>query len=90
MSDETTKEKRSKRLQKDEVKAKKQYNIAKQYGFIKKDVTPHFYAKKHSMNCGNSNCVMCGNPRKFFGDKTIQEIKFDFITSDGVLDVNSR
>jgi len=25
------------------------------------------------MNCGDSNCVMCGNPRKFFNEPTQQE-----------------
>jgi hypothetical protein len=25
------------------------------------------------MNCGNPNCVMCGNPRKVFKEPTQQE-----------------
>jgi hypothetical protein len=29
------------------------------------------------MNCGNPNCVMCGNPRKVWGEKTMQEKRFD-------------
>jgi hypothetical protein len=36
---------------------------------------PHRLAKISFCTCGNSNCVMCGNPRKFFGDVTIQEQK---------------
>lgn len=36
---------------------------------------PHRLEKRHAMTCGNSNCVMCGNPRKFFGERTIQERK---------------
>lgn len=32
-------------------------------------------AKVSWCTCGNSNCVMCGNPRKFFGELTIQEKK---------------
>lgn len=29
--------------------------------------------KLSGTTCGNSNCFMCGNPRKFFGDLTFQE-----------------
>ena len=78
MADELTKEKHSKRLFTDKVKAKKQKNILKDYHL---DVDPFesviYFNKKHALICGNSNCVMCGNPRKFFGEKTIQEKKFD-------------
>ena len=34
---------------------------------------PHRLAEAPVFNCGNSNCVMCGNPRKFFGEVTLQE-----------------
>jgi hypothetical protein len=34
---------------------------------------PHKFAKRHAMNCGNPNCVMCGNPRKTFKELTQQE-----------------
>lgn len=36
---------------------------------------PHRMAKLSFQTCGSSTCVMCGNPRKFFGDLTIQEQK---------------
>ena len=39
--------------------------------------TPHAYAKRSATTCGDSNCVMCGNPRKFFKEKTIQEKRFE-------------
>jgi hypothetical protein len=29
------------------------------------------------MNCGNPNCHMCGNPRKIWKEKTIQEKRFE-------------
>lgn len=90
MSDDTTKLKRSKRFLKDEAKAKRQFRIAKEYGLIDKNKSPHYYEKKHAMNCGNPNCVMCANPRKTFGYKTIQELKFDGIAEAGVADANSR
>lgn len=41
------------------------------------DKQPHRLYKCSGMNCGNSHCVMCGNPRKFFKQKTIQERSFD-------------
>lgn len=75
MSDEITKIKRSKRIHKDEVAIQKQLRIAKKYNFTPKN--PHHLAKRHAVNCGNPNCVMCGNPRKFFKEKTIQEVSFD-------------
>ena len=33
--------------------------------------------KKEDSNCGNPNCVMCGNPRKTFKEKTIQEKRLE-------------
>lgn len=83
MSDTEVKEYRSKRLFKDQVKAKKQKNILKAHHVdIDPFLSENYFAKKHAMNCGNSNCVMCGNPRKFFGEKTIQEERFDEICAD--------
>ena len=71
MSTEEDKFKRSKRLLKDENAVKKQTKIAKTFGVPVKE--PHKFAKHHAMNCGNPKCVMCSNPRKFWGEKTIQE-----------------
>jgi hypothetical protein len=34
---------------------------------------PHRYHKRSGMTCGDSRCAMCGNPRKFFKERTIQE-----------------
>ncbi len=31
----------------------------------------------HVMDCGNSNCVICGNPRKTYKEKTIQEKRLE-------------
>ena len=71
MSTEEDKFKHSKRLLKDENAIKKQTKIAKTFGVPVKE--PHKFAKHHALNCGNPNCVMCGNPRKTFKEKTIQE-----------------
>lgn len=33
----------------------------------------HRYAKHNVLNCGQKNCLFCANPRKLFGEKTLQE-----------------
>ena len=75
MSSEEERIRRSKRRHKARMKMIKQYKIAKDY-----DVLPtgyedniHIFHKHNALNCGNSNCPMCGNPRKFFGEVTRQE-----------------
>ena len=75
MSTEEDKFKHSKRLLKDENAVKKQVKIAKTYGTDVK--VPHKFAKKHALTCGNPDCVMCMNPRKSFGELTMQERKFN-------------
>jgi hypothetical protein len=80
MSHEDAKIKHSKRLHDEETHIKKQVKIAKAYGVPVTE--PHRLAKHHVMDCGNPKCVMCGNPRKVFGEKTIQEKKFDEIKYD--------
>ena len=71
MSTDQDKFNHSRRLQKDENAVKKQTRIAKQHG---SDVNePHRFVKHHAMDCGNPNCVMCGNPRKTYKELTTQE-----------------
>ena len=74
MSKEEDKFKKSKRILKDKNAVNKQLKIAKAYGVPIDE--PHKLAKKHALNCGNPNCVMCGNPRKVWKEKTIQEKRF--------------
>lgn len=75
MSTEEDKFKHSKRLLKDENAVKKQVRIARTYGADIK--VPHKFAKRHALSCGNPDCVMCMNPRKSFGEPTMQERKFN-------------
>ena len=75
MSNDQQKIKHSERIHQKEVKIKKQVKIAKEYG-VEVD-QPHKLAKMHALNCGNPKCIMCGNPRKVFGEKTFQEKKFE-------------
>lgn len=44
---------------------------------IAKTESPHRYHKKSGTTCGDSNCAMCGNPRKFFDEPTMQEKRFN-------------
>ena len=75
MSTEEDKIKHSKRLHDEETAIARQVKIAKEFGVPVKDA--HKFAKHHAMNCGNSKCVMCANPRKIWKEKTMQERKFE-------------
>lgn len=68
--------KKATRRARTEVAIERQRKIAKSMGIIHSKNQPHRYAKMHSLNCGDPNCAMCGNPRKFFNERTIQEKKF--------------
>ena len=75
MSKDEDKIKHSKRLLKDENAINKQVKIAKSHGMPVENA--HGFAKHHVMDCGQPGCVICGNRRKVFGEKTVQEEKFD-------------
>jgi hypothetical protein len=87
MSTEQDKFKHSKRLLKDENAIKKQTKIAKEHGMEVKE--PHKFAKHHAMDCGNPECMLCGNPRKTFKELTTQEQKM-FQNLDEVRDRHSN
>ena len=72
MSDVEQRLKHSKRLANDERYIARQMRIAKWLGLKGKRVG-HRLHKLNAVTCGNSNCVLCGNPRNFFGELTIQE-----------------
>lgn len=77
MSNEQQKMKRAERLQQKDNYIKKQVDIAKSHGLPVKSGDEHRLAKHSATTCGDSNCAMCGNPRKFFNEKTIQEQSFE-------------
>jgi hypothetical protein len=82
MSNERDKEKHGKRILGDEHAIRRQVKILKEHKHIKSEyfpnlTQPHRFAKHHAMNCGNPKCVLCGNPRKMFKEKTIQEKRFE-------------
>ena len=75
MSKEEDKIKSATRRFNDEVKIAKQVKIAKSHGMEVKE--PHKLAKHHALDCGQPGCMLCGNPRKIFSEKTIQEKSFE-------------
>jgi hypothetical protein len=82
MSDELSKKRHSRRLQLDENAINRQVRIAKDYNMHQNSKwkyieQPHRNHKKHILNCGDSHCSMCGNPRKWFKEKTMQEKRFE-------------
>ena len=77
MSNEDFKIKHSKRMQQKTNHIKKQYKIAKNYGHVTYLKQPHRLAKLRAMDCGQPECVLCGNPRRTFEQPTIQEKRFN-------------
>lgn len=84
MSDEKSKLTHSERLHQKATKIKRQLQLAKNYGYHKLSsamskmpfmTQPHRHHKTKIFNCGDPRCYMCGNPRKFFGEETMQEKK---------------
>lgn len=71
MSTAEDKFKKSRRLLKDENAVKKQVKLAKTFGIPTNN--QHKFSKHHALNCGDSKCVLCGNPRKIFKELTTQE-----------------
>lgn len=68
------KDKHSKRIQQKQNHINKQMKIRKSHGFPEDEA--HKYHKRSGTTCGDSNCMMCGNPRKFFKERTLQEKRF--------------
>lgn len=81
MSDQESREHRSRRLHDDETKIKKRQRILKDKYFVDTfkhpaNRQPHRLSKMNGVNCGNPGCFMCSNPRKTLHEPTIQEQKF--------------
>ena len=91
MPTEMDKIKHSERLYQKAVKIKRQLQLAKNYGYHKLSsakskmpfmTQPHRHHKTKIFNCGDPKCYMCGNPRKFFGEETMQERRHKQIKID--------
>lgn len=71
MSSDSFKFLHSRRMLNTQSAIKKQTSIAKANGVpVTED---HRFAKHHATNCGKKYCIFCTNPRKLFGEKTVQE-----------------
>jgi hypothetical protein len=82
MSNESAKSVRGRRLLQKTRHIARQVRIRKAHKFPNptKDgriEKPHRYHKTSGVTCGDSRCAMCGNPRKFFKEKTMQEKRFE-------------
>ena len=77
MSHDFDKEQHSKRIYQKETVLEKKMRLAKEFRHEHALKNPHRYHKASLFNCGDANCVMCMNPRKAFGEKTMQERKFE-------------
>jgi hypothetical protein len=77
MSTQEERIKHSERLHQKETKLEKKMRLAKAYGESHILKNPHKYHKTSPMSCGDPGCAMCGNPRKFFAEKTVQEKSFE-------------
>lgn len=75
MSNQVERHKHSRRLLRKKAAIQRQKGIARAHGFL--TGPDHRFSKVHAMTCGDSHCAMCGNPRKFFKEKTRQEKSFE-------------
>lgn len=76
MANELAKFINSQRRHRDQNAVNRQVKIAKAHGLTRKDKAikePHRLAKHHAMDCGQPGCMLCGNPRKIFKERTAQE-----------------
>lgn len=91
MSNQEEKFKHSKRILKTASVVKKQLKIANRY-FPNKKVSeqPHRLAKRHAMDCGRPNCMLCGNPRKLHKDKLTYQEKRLFQNTELTIDKKSN
>ena len=75
MSEPEQRLKHSRRISKKRSATLKQVKIAQAHGITVKEY--HRYAKHHAMNCGRPHCMLCTNPRRTWGEKTMQEKRFE-------------
>lgn len=73
MSDPKSKQLHSKRLFEKQLELEKQLRIVRSLGLFEE--TAHKYHKRKALDCGNTNCGVCGNPRRLYKHRTFQELK---------------
>ena len=93
MANELAKFLNSQRRHRDETAVKKQIKIAKAHGLTNKDKAikePHRLVKHHVMDCRNTDCYLCGNPRKTHKDKLTAQEKRLFQDTEKITDKHSN
>jgi NADH:ubiquinone oxidoreductase subunit E len=93
MSNEQAKFLNSRRRHKNDMAVARQVKIAKAHGLTNRDKAikePHRLAKHHAMDCGNTHCYLCGNPRKTHKDKLTAQEKRLFQDLDNTTDKHSN
>jgi hypothetical protein len=78
MANERAKYLNSRRRHRTDAAIARQVRIARQHGLGSNDKQvkePHRHAKHHAMDCGQPGCVLCGNRRRIFKERTIQELR---------------
>lgn len=80
MGNQVARYKHSKRIHRKVAHIERQVGIRKAHSFpnygtpgVSAHESPHRYHKVSGVTCGSSTCAMCGNPRKFFDERTMQE-----------------
>ena len=83
MTQPTDKSVRGRRIQQKNRHIDRQVRIRQVHGYNPVNEAPasggqvepnsHRHHKVSGVTCGNSRCFMCGNPRKFFKERTMQE-----------------
>lgn len=74
------KERRQKRFQQKQRHIERQFNIRKTnnltWGYNNNEEQKHRFHKMKGWTC-HSGCSICGNPRTYWGAKTLQETRFE-------------
>lgn len=90
MEDGSLELKRGKRRRLTKNAIERQKRIAKQSVWHNSKLIeqPHRLAKHHALDCGQTGCMVCGNPRRTMKERTLQERKFieAFEANRGVLE----
>lgn len=93
MANELAKFVNSRRRHKTDVAIARQVKIARSHGatFDQRNIKDrHRLAKHHAMDCGNTECYLCGNPRKTHKDRLTAQEKRLFQDLEKIRDRHSN
>jgi len=67
------------RRHQEEVKKERAKKVCSRRLMASREPSKEEIGKMASVHCADCSCPMCGNPRKHFGQKTMQELKLENI-----------